>query len=239
VLAGAREAHGIANGLIGRGRDILASLPEPERSFGPLPVPTRVGPFGSRSELQAWCQSERVSTIIDASHPFDNHVSDMAHLVAETGGVAYLRVLRPAWRPTLQDRWISVPSVRHAVQFLGAGARVFSNTGWASLPDFAGFKGEAVYLRQTHPVHQPSPYGFLEFIDGTPPFSQRHEEDLFRDLRISRLICRNVGGGASMSKLLAAQTLGIRVLMVARPPAPAGAQIAQSVPEALAWEANT
>jgi precorrin-6A/cobalt-precorrin-6A reductase len=238
VLAGAREAHGIAKGLIGRERDIVASLPEPERSFGPLPVPTRVGPFVSPAEMQDWCRSEGVCTIIDASHPFDEKISNMAHLVAGIANIKYLRVLRPAWTATSQDRWMSAPSVRQAVQSLGRGARVFSNTGWATLPDYAGFKGEVIFLRQTHPVVHPSPYAFLKFINGTPPFSQRQEEELFQDLQISHLICRNVGGAASMSKLLAARTLRTRVVMIARPPAPLGAEIAESVPDALAWEAN-
>lgn len=238
VMAGAREAHSVINGLVSRGRDVVASLPEPERVFGPLPVKTRVGAFGSVAEMRTWMQAEEITTLIDAGHAFDDQVTRTAFLASSSMDVRYLRVLRPPWVATGQDSWASYPNVRKAVEAIGPGLVVFSNTGWASLPDYADFKGRIVYLRQTHEVQQASPYQFLKFLSGKPPFSQQQEEVLFRDLGVARLLCRNVGGAASMSKLLAARKLGIRVLMVDRPPLPVGAISADTVAEALAWEAN-
>lgn len=114
-------------------------------------------------------------------------------------------------------------------------ARVFSNTGWRSFPEYAGFGGACLYLRQTHPATAPAPYGFAQIIEGTPPFSEADEVRLFCDLRITHLICRNVGGTASQSKLLAARQLGLSVFMVARPAVPADWTVAETVAEALEW----
>ena len=239
VLAGAREAHGMIIGLVARGRDVIASLPEPERGMEPLPVPTRVGTFANAGALQDWALEQKVTTVLDASHPFDNDISNQASLFCSHHQVRYLRVLRSSWQPTGQDQWTSYPTTRAAVAAVPEGARVFSNTGWASLPDYADFGGHIVYLRQTRMPSAPPPYPFLKFIEGKPPFSQRQEKALFESLRITRLICRNVGGVASMSKLLAARQLGIRVLMVDRPATPVGAMVVESVAEALAWEADT
>ncbi len=226
-------------GLVARGRDVIASLPEPERGVEPLPVPTRVGTFAGPDGLRDWALSQNVTTVIDASHPFDNDISNQASLFCSRHQVRYMRVLRSVWLPTGSDQWTSYPTTRAAVAAVPEGARVFSNTGWGSLPDYADFAGQVVYLRQTRMPATPSPYPYLKFVEGKPPFSQRQEQALFAACRITRLICRNVGGVASMSKLLAARQLGIRVLMVDRPPPPVGATVVESVAEALAWEADS
>ncbi|WP_187432204.1 Precorrin-6A reductase [Roseobacter fucihabitans] len=238
VMAGAREAHGVIAGLLGRGRRVIASLPEPERVFEPIPVPTRIGGFEQADDMCAWLQQNGVGCVIDVSHAFDAEVSDMAAQVSGAQKVRYMRLLRPSWRATRQDGWEFYDTISAAARDVPQAARVFSNTGRASLPAFADFSGQALFLRQTGPSQHPPPYPFVKYIVGTPPFSQKSEEILFQELRISRLICRNVGGAASRSKLLAARRLGIRVSMIERPPAPEGMPQVSTVAEALAWEAN-
>ncbi|MDW3222182.1 MAG: precorrin-6A/cobalt-precorrin-6A reductase [Paracoccaceae bacterium] len=238
VMAGAREAQGIITGLLGRGRSVIASLPEPERMFDALPVPTRLGVFPNTDALESWLLAENVSCVIDASHAFDAEVSDQAAQVCLSCNIRYVRVLRTAWLPTQQDSWTNYPSIAQAAIDLPRNARAFSNTGRASLPEFADFKGEALFLRQTQKSSRPPPFHFVKFVVGTPPFSQQAEENLLRELKVSRLICRNVGGIASKSKLLAARRLGIRVSMIERPDTPEGMPLVTSVAEAMAWEAN-
>jgi precorrin-6A/cobalt-precorrin-6A reductase len=238
VLAGAREAHGVIAGLVLRGRSVVASLPELERSFDPLPVPTRVGRFDSPEAFGTWISDEGIDRVIDASHGFDSDISETAHSLCRSAGLPYLRVLRTVWSATRMDQWTSFSTVVKAVEAVPEGARVFSNTGRATLNEYAAFKGQVVFLRVTNNSSDVPPFAFMKLIHGSPPFSQRQEETLFSDLRITRLICRNVGGAASMSKLLAARKLGIRVLMIHRPTPPAGAIVVETVTEALAWEAN-
>ncbi|WP_298969804.1 precorrin-6A/cobalt-precorrin-6A reductase [uncultured Roseobacter sp.] len=238
VMAGAREAHSIVSRLVTRGRNVIASLPEPERVFDPLPVPTRIGPFHDANALDQWFEDNQVACVIDASHAFDATISSRTAVLCAKRNLRYVRVLRPSWRPTGQDRWIRYTSVEKAAKEIPANARVFSNTGRASLPEFAEFAGQALFLRQTQNPTAPPPFSFVSYVVGKPPFSQRHEEQLFRDLRISMLICRNVGGAASMSKLLAARRLGVRVSMIDRPDPPVAMPVVETVAEALAWEAN-
>lgn len=160
----------------------------------------------------------------------------MAALAAQALGMRYLRLLRPAWTPSGLDRWTHLPSVRHAAEAVPENARVFSNTGWASLSDYADFRGQILFLRQTNSPTAPPPYAFVRYVEDAPPFSQHHEANLFRTLCVTCLICRNVGGTASISKLLAARDLGLPVLMVDRPAPPAGAAAVETVASALIWE---
>lgn len=81
VMAGAREAHGIVSGLLARGRRVVASLPEQERTFDPLPVPTRIGRFASVQAFDTWLEAQGVGTVMDASHAFDMDISDLVSAV--------------------------------------------------------------------------------------------------------------------------------------------------------------
>ncbi len=237
VMAGAREAHALVTGLVSRGRRVIASLPEPERMFDALPVPTRVGLFDGPRSFANWLLHNNVGVILDASHAFDDDVCDMARTVAAAQGLAYLRLLRPPWTATAHDIWQHVASLQDAAAALPRDARVFANTGWQSLGAFAEFKGRKLYLRQTGSTARPPPFDFVECIEGQPPFSQFQEEDLFRRLGVTHLVCRNVGGPSSMSKLLAARALRLPVIMVDRQlPAQTVPQV-ETVAEALSWEA--
>jgi precorrin-6A/cobalt-precorrin-6A reductase len=238
VMAGAREAHGLVSALTARGRRVIASLPEEERVFDSLPVPTRVGGFSDAAAFEAWLLEQHVSTVFDASHAFDSEISAMAGAASTHLGLRYLRILRPPWVASHLDLWRHASSIPQAMEAFPSTACVFSNTGWMSVPDYAGFPGRKVYLRQTHRPTHPPPFAFMEFVEGHPPFSQFDEQRLFERLGITHLICRNVGGAASMSKLLAARAMALPVVMIARTPMPAHLPIVETVAEALAWEAN-
>lgn len=238
VMAGSREAHGLITGLLARRRHVLASLPEPERMFDAFPVPTRVGAFGSDAEFSTWLADNNVATVIDASHAFDSDISAMAGAACTKMALRYLRVLRPPWTETVRDKWFHVSTIGQAVQLVPEQARVFTNTGLGTLSEYARFKGQKLFVRQTHRPRNAVPYPFIEFVEGNPPFSQFQEQSLFQELGVSHLICRNVGGAASMSKLLAAREMSMPVYMVARKPPRAHLDQVESVVEALAWEAN-
>lgn len=238
VMAGSREAHALITGLLTRGRKIIASLPEPERMFDAFPVPTRIGAFETEHAFSIWLQENEVVTVIDASHAFDSDISAMAGAVCTKMALRYVRVMRPPWKETMRDKWFHVSTIAQAMPLLPQRAHVFSNTGSATLHEYSEFNGRKLYVRQTHRPKIAVPYPFIEFVEGTPPFSQFQEQRLFQDLSISHLICRNVGGAASMSKLLAARELAIPVYMIGRKATLAHLPQVESVVEALAWEAN-
>ncbi|WP_159979700.1 precorrin-6A/cobalt-precorrin-6A reductase [Roseobacter cerasinus] len=238
VMAGAREAHTLAASLRRRGRKVIVSLPAAERAFEPFTAPVRIGPFPSKEAMADWMAAQGVRTVIDASHAFDVEISRDVSLICKVQDLRYLRVLRPPWRQSRQDIWLPYRSIAKAAQDVPAGERVFTNTGRATLNEYRGFRGDVLFVRQTQLHDEAAPFAFAHYVFGTPPFSQGGEESLFTELNISRLICRNVGGPASMSKLLAARRLGLPVAMIERPQTPAWITRVDSVNEALAWEAN-
>lgn len=235
VMGGAREAHAIVTGLSQSGMRVIASLPEPERGVEPIAVPVRTGAFASQVEFSDWMAEQGVTRVIDASHSFDADLSAMVFEACRVADLPYRRILRPSWVAAEGDQWVQVRSVAEAAENAPPTCRLFSNTGWLSLPSYAGFTGEHVFLRQSHPVLNTSPYDFVTLIPDDPPFSVEHEMGVFQGLRISHLICRNVGGEASATKLVAARRLGLAVYMVARRELPAGCPHVETVKEVIDW----
>jgi len=72
------------------------------------------------------------------------------------------------------------------------------------------------------------------FVIGRPPFSVEEEMATLKERKITTLVSRNSGGTGGLEKLLAAQRLGIRIIMVARPDYPESARV-QTTQEALDW----
>jgi precorrin-6A/cobalt-precorrin-6A reductase len=67
-----------------------------------------------------------------------------------------------------------------------------------------------------------------------PPFPVEAEIAALAGFEATHLVCKNAGGATGRGKLDAAATLGLPVVMVARPPLPA-AEEAAGVAEALNW----
>ena len=67
------------------------------------------------------------------------------------------------------------------------------------------------------------------------PYRYDGELALLREHRIDALVTKNSGGDMTRAKLDAAAALGIPVVMVARPPLPAGVTAVGSVEEAAEW----
>jgi len=66
-------------------------------------------------------------------------------------------------------------------------------------------------------------------------FTVEGEVDLLRRHRIDVVVSKNSGGPATVAKLTAARRLGVPVVMVERPPLPAGVARAGTVDEAVSW----
>lgn len=239
LLAGSAEAHALADALCARGFPPHIVLPGPERRFAPFVPPARVQVFRDAAHLAEYAEARSITAVLDASHGFDAGLSQIAATGSALHGLAYARVLRPAWPlDTLGPLVTAAPDVATAAGQIAPGARVFAATGRASVPDYQPFRGACLFLRQNGAGGRSPLPDFVEVVPGAPPYDRTGEAALFRRLAIDTLICRNVGGVPSRPKLDAALHLGLRALVIDRPPPPAGQPVFYSVADALDWVAN-
>jgi len=242
LLAGTAEATELAGRLVAAGEiDVLASLAGRTRSPAPLPCPVRTGGFGGVDGLAAELRRGRFSLVVDATHPFADEMPHHAAAAAARVGLPRLRLVRPPWLPEPGDVWHPVPDLAAAVECLEAlGARrVLLTVGRQELAVFAAAAGAGIgfVVRSIDPPPADVLPGATVVL-ARPPFTVASEAALLRDHAVDAVVSRNSGGAVTAPKLAAARAAAVPVVMVERPPAPAG-PTAATVDEALAWVAAT
>lgn len=233
ILAGSAEARQLGVSAARAGADVRALVSEPPRGADPMPMPCTLLPFDDVVAVAN--QMRGCDAVLDASHGFDAQMTQVGFEAASALDLPFLSYVRPAWEIPHGAPWCAAPDVAAAMPMIAPGARVFSATGWASLPDCAAFPGACLMLRQTHAHPRAPPFDFVELIFGDPPFTVESETALFRELGVDTLICRNLGGRASRPKLDAAEALGTRVILIDRPALPPQVKRVHDLEAALAW----
>jgi precorrin-6A/cobalt-precorrin-6A reductase len=235
LLAGSAEASALAHLLHGRGIPLVASLAGHTRSPAPLPCPVRTGGFGGIEGLVAALREGGHRVLVDATHPFAAGMAAHASAAAGRAGVPRLRVLRPPWVPGPGDEWHEVDDLDAAARALAiiGTRRVFLALGRRHLAPFASLSGVHAVVRSIEPTDDDLPVG-TEVVTARPPFTVDGELDLLRSNAVDTIVTRNSGAAATAAKLVAARTLGVRVVMVRRPPPPPGPVVADAA-AALRW----
>ncbi|MDU8926434.1 cobalt-precorrin-6A reductase [Alisedimentitalea sp. MJ-SS2] len=234
LLAGTAEAREIASRIAEEGVQAVASFAGATKAPAVLDLPMRSGGFGGKDGFRKYLREERISAVLDATHPFAARISERTARVCGELGLPLCLVLRPAWEPTAKDDWVSLKDETDAMNHVPEGAVVFLATGRQRLEKFAGLVGRRVICRVVDPQQDAFPFENGEYLVGRPSEDVAEEEALFQRHDVEWLIARNAGGQAARAKLEAARNLGIRVGLIERPAPPQGISV-QTVDAALDW----
>ncbi|SDC42726.1 precorrin-6A/cobalt-precorrin-6A reductase [Geodermatophilus telluris] len=233
VLGGTGEARRLAAALVTAGVDVLSSLAgrvaDPVLPEGGV----RVGGFGGADGLAAWLATHRPRAVVDATHPFAARITASAAAAAARTGVPLLRLQRPGWTPGPGDRWTWVDSLADAADAVRDAGTVFLTTGRQGVGAFAGLTGR-VLVRSVDPPDGPLPVG-AELLLARGPFTVQAEVALLREHGVDVVVSKDSGGAMTEAKLVAARELGLPVVLVRRPPLPAGVPVVATVEEAVSW----
>jgi precorrin-6A/cobalt-precorrin-6A reductase len=195
----------------------------------------RIGGFGGAAGLIEYVREQHIDLLIDATHPFATQMSHHAATAAQACGLRHLMLVRPPWEPVSGDRWLAVDSIAAAVTALpGIARRVLLTIGRQELAAFAPLQNLWFLMRMIDPPlpDTPVPPGTLILERG--PFALEDERQLLQTYAIEAMVSKNSGGDATYAKIIAARELGLPVVMMQRPPMPAGEQVA-NVEHAVAW----
>ena len=236
ILGGTTEASAIAAALAKdtRMQPVLSLAGRTRAPMLPA-VPARRGGFGGVDGLLAYLREQGIAALIDATHPFAAQISRNATAAATIAGVPSLAVLRPPWKPQAGDRWTVVADMQAAAEALGiAPHRVLLTIGQQELAPFGLAPWHSYLIRSVEPPDAALLPPGSRTITARGPFRECEELRLLQQEGIEILVTKNSGGAATAPKLAAARTLGVRVVMVARPPPPPGATVPDAA-GALAW----
>jgi precorrin-6A/cobalt-precorrin-6A reductase len=234
ILGGTGEARELAGALVAAGSDVISSLAgrvsRPRLPEGRV----RIGGFGGADGLAAFLRAERITHLVDATHPFAEGITANAARAAANAGVPCLVLRRPGW--AADPSWESVADIRAAAEAVARwpGTGVFLTTGRRDLAVFAGDDRHQFLVRTVDPPDGPVPPRMTLILD-RGPYTVEGESALIREHQVSLLVTKDSGGAMTAAKLTAARALGVQVVVVARPPLPPGSAAGATVAEALRW----
>jgi precorrin-6A/cobalt-precorrin-6A reductase len=238
LLGGTTEGRELAAALAARD-DVrpLTSLAGRVADPGALPGEVRTGGFGGAQELARWIREHEVRAVVDATHPFAAAISGNAAAACAAAGVPLVVLRRPGWSPGPGDDWRWADDLADAAaRVAGLGRRVLLAIGRQEAAAFAGVADAWFLIRAIDPPPGPLPPHHRLLLD-RGPFALEDERRLLRAHAIDVVVTKDSGGDATRAKLDAARELGLPVLIVRRPRAPAEAAApgVAAVDDALAW----
>ncbi|MFC7493983.1 MULTISPECIES: cobalt-precorrin-6A reductase [unclassified Nocardioides] len=228
VLGGTAEARSLAAALVDVGCDVTTSLAgrvaEPRLPVGGV----RIGGFGGVAGLAAYVRD--FDAVVDATHPFAAQIS--AHAAEACVDVPLLRLERPGWT----GDWFRVGDHdAAAAATVGLGVRPFLTIGRQALDRFVGpLADRAVLVRVVDEPEVALPPSW-EVLRDRGPYALEDEVALMQRHGTDVLVTKDSGGAHTWPKMQAAAGLGIPVVVVQRPPAPACVPTVSDVDDAVRW----
>jgi len=199
------------------------------------PLPTRSGGFGGASGLAEYIRREKITHVIDATHPFAAEMSRNAVAACATTGARLIALERAPWAKAHGNKWVKVANLDSAEMAEPlTRTRVFLAIGRQHIAAFGAKPQHAYTLRFVDPPGEPLPFPDADVIVSRGPFAFESELDMMRSRRIEWIVARNSGGEGARAKIDAARELGLPVVMLKRPELPDRPRV-ESVAEVMQW----
>lgn len=212
LLGGVTEALAIARTL---GPQHIYSLAGVGRVPTDLNCKVRVGGYGGAEGLAQFIRDERISLIIDATHPYAAQISQNAAQAAQLSDVPCWALRRPAWQPQPGDDWREVADWAGLAEALKPFKRPLFTLGREPLQHLDEIPAEQFWTLRALDVYPGNER--CEVIGARGPFIIKDERALFEERRIDVLISKNSGSTATEPKLEVARERGVPVLVLKRP----------------------
>src|SRR5690349_22697021 len=240
LLGGTAEARELAVLLQTQGARFVSSLAgrvaQPRLPVGAV----QIGGFGGVPGLRAYLAEQRVTAVIDATHPFAEGMSRNAAAACAADAIPLLRLERPGWSAAPgADAWHWVADHDEAATLAAAlGARPFLTVGRQALGRFVG----PLEHRRTVARVVDSPDVVLPaswtVIQSRGPYSAESERDVFDEHAIDVLVTKDSGGTYTWAKMEVAAERETPVVIVRRSRGPANVRTVSDPAAAVAWVAE-
>jgi precorrin-6A/cobalt-precorrin-6A reductase len=221
LIGGTEESRAIAQVLSAHSYPWVVTVTRPSavQLYEGLPGKAMVGIL-TPERLTQFLQAQAIACIVDASHPFATLISRQAMAT----GVPYLRFERPEIPLEPPAQLLSDFDQVLQPEYLG-GHRVLLTVGVKALPLFAPWHSQTKLWARILPTpeaqEQALQAGFAPecLIPSRLPLTYEQEYQLWQRLQIDTVITKASGeaGGVAIKQAVA-KALGVKLVVIARPP---------------------
>lgn len=218
ILGGTKIARQLAQHL-GQRYNVIYSISGSTQAAKLPKYCTQIkGGFGGAKGLANYLKIQNITLCIDATHPFAQNISQNAIMACEAAGIEVIEYARKAWDVKTADEFIKEVDL---IAALPLDAKILLTIGSQNIVPFLSLT-QQTWARMIEPPKLDAhilPTNF-KILLSRPPYHLNDEAALLKKHNITHLICKNSGGEKLAEKLLAAQNLNIKILMLARPQSP-------------------
>ena len=238
ILGGTSEAKSLAEQLINLGAEIIYSIAGLVRQPA-LNCKIISGGFSQYNNdsnsakksdgLTKYLLAEKISCLVDATHPFATKMSQQALRSAQEVNIPCISFVRPEWEIQEGDDWSLLENEDQLLNELALAVNtgsknIFYTNGQIdrklaveldAISELNEAFGPAQYIvRSAKETELPQ---YSQWIQAIGPFNIEAEKALLEKYEVDLIVCKNSGGEATKAKLEAARELNVRVLMLQRP----------------------
>ncbi|MEM6446287.1 MAG: cobalt-precorrin-6A reductase [Cyanobacteria bacterium P01_D01_bin.123] len=224
LVGGTSESIAIASYLSAYGLNWLATVTTPRaaKQYAEWPGRAEVVVLTESTAID-WAQNHSLSAIVDASHPFATHISQVAIATARTLDIPYLRYERP--RILLAPETILLPDFPVLLQEHHLDKRrVLLTTGVKSLTLFRNWHQRSQLWVRILPTERSRTAAIAagfppeRLIAQQLPIERASEQELWRSLAIDTVVTKAAGveGGLDVKQEVA-RDLGVKLIAIDRP----------------------
>jgi len=218
ILGGTGDAKTLARELHNKGVDVVYSIAGLVRQPD-LPCEVISGGFSIRGGLSQYILNNNITALLDATHPFATKMSKTAAEVSEQLNLTLWQYLRPDWVSMPEDNWTFFNDWSDLVSALASYKSIFLTQGQLTEPMLAALnshrKREQQFIHRTAVKPERPIPDWMECIQGIGPFSSNDELALLKAHKIEVVVSKH-SGGEIPSKILAARSLSLPVLLLAQ-----------------------
>ncbi|CAB3697009.1 Precorrin-6A reductase [Paraburkholderia sediminicola] len=216
LLGGTGDALRIARQL---GPEHVYSLAGLGKVPDDLSCEVRVGGFGGSEGLARYIEDQRISLVIDATHPYAAQISANAAKASNAARVPCWALRRAGWQPQAGDDWRMVDDWTELTAALVAFKRPLFTLGREPLAHLDEIPSQQFWTVRCLDAREAHPRARILATRG--PFTLEGERALFSAEAFDVVVSKNSGGNATEAKLEVARERGLPVVMLRRPALPA------------------
>ena len=218
IIGGTQEGNKLANYFKEHNLEYIISYAGVVEEVYKKKFKKRVGGFGGKIGIFNFIKQNKITHVIDASHPFSQKISLNTYNVCKSYNIPIITYTRKPWFERKNDNWIKVGDFNESADYLkGEAKNVFLAIGKKNLQVFKKYPQHCYLLRVINNQDINNLFPNQKCIAYNSKLNVEEEIKILKKYKIEVIVSKNSGGNLAYNKIIAARKLKIPVVIISRP----------------------